>query len=163
MVPRVVDLGPVDEYHQVGVLLYGARFAKVFHAGGLLADGGRGAPELGDSYDRDLELHREDLEVSRYPGDLLDAALTEAGDMHELDIVYDYEPYVLSCHQLAGLGAHLEHRDVTGVIDEDGGVGQDTRAGDYIDEPLVADAPGAVVAGVYARVGAQEPLGELYL
>jgi len=30
MVPRVVDLGPVYEYHQVGVLLDGARFAQVF-------------------------------------------------------------------------------------------------------------------------------------
>src|SRR5262245_39508349 len=89
----LVDLGAVDEEHQVRVLLDRAGLAEIRENRALAAAAGlHGAGELGETDDRNLELLREGLERPGDRRDLLLAVLGRFRPAHELEVVDDDEP-----------------------------------------------------------------------
>src|SRR5215207_8402669 len=83
----VVVLVPVDERDQVGVLLDRARLAQVGEDRTLVVSLLDGARELAHGQNRDVEVAREDLEVARDLGNLLDAILDAGARGHQLEVV----------------------------------------------------------------------------
>src|SRR5689334_24463413 len=93
----VVELLAVDEAHDVGVLLDRARLAEVRQLGPpVLATAlFRGARQLRDRDDGNVELLGERLERTRDIGDFLLAILDVARTLHQLQVVDDHERNVV--------------------------------------------------------------------
>src|SRR6266542_3592334 len=104
----VVELLPVDEADDIGVLLDGARLAEV----GKL---------------RAAMLPAALLERPRDVGDLLLAILDVAWARHQLQIVHDHERNVVLGLQPACLRAHRERRERGGIVNPDRGRAEQAR------------------------------------
>ena len=116
----VVVLVAVDEHDEVGVLLDRARLAQVGEHRALVRALLDAAVELRERDDRALELARERLEPARDLADLLDAVVRPAVAAHQLQVVDQDqpEPVRVLLQQPARLRAHVEHREVGRVVDE---------------------------------------------
>ena len=115
-----VVLRAVDERHDVGVLLDGARFAQVRELRTLRAAahlGGTAQLRQGDN--RHVQFLGDGLERARNERHLLLAvALGVLVARHELEVVDDDDFDVVVNLEPPGLGAELEDRKGRGVIDE---------------------------------------------
>src|ERR1041385_6932392 len=84
-----VHLGPVDEDHDVRILLDGPRIAQIGQDGlPVTAPLLRGPRELRERDDRRLELARERLERAGNVGDLLDPVLLVLRAAHQLEVIH---------------------------------------------------------------------------
>lgn len=113
----------VEEADHVGVLLDGAGFPEVGHAGGAAAL--FGAPvELGEDDDGDLEFLGDGFEAC---GDFGDFPFAGAFGLfgfgaHQLEVVDGDELDVFVALFATGFGADVTDGDGWGVVDEEGGV-----------------------------------------
>ena len=133
----VVVAVAVDEGDDVGVLLDGAGFPKVGEerlavAAALL----RGAGELGERDDGDVEFFGECFEATGDGGDFLGTVLVAAGlrahgtGAHQLEVVDDDEvETALRLAEAARFGAHFGEGDAGGVVDEDVGLDEALEGG----------------------------------
>ena len=110
----------VDEHDDVGVLLDGARFAKVGQHRALLAAHLHRAGQLRQRDDGHVHLLRQHLEASRDLADL-DGAVAVFARLrrgHELQVVDDDDALLGGAQLAAGLGAQLQDGQRRRVVDE---------------------------------------------
>src|SRR5215813_2163887 len=106
-----VELGPVrpvDEHDNVGVLFDGARFAQVRQLRTALF-AFRGAGELAEDENGDLQFLGQALEAAGDAGDFFLARVEAAARGDELEIVDDQQRKTLVAFEATGLGADFEH------------------------------------------------------
>src|SRR6266571_2293109 len=117
----VVELLPVDEAHDVRVLLDGARLAQVGELGAAVLAAAllRRPRQLRDRHHGHVQLLGEPLQGAGDVGDLLLAVLDVARPRHELQVVDDDERDVVLGLEAPRLGPHRERRERRGVVDPD--------------------------------------------
>ncbi|MNC87554.1 hypothetical protein D3C83_32860 [compost metagenome] len=79
----------------------------------------RGARELREDDDRDVELLGQSLERAGNRAELERAVLEPAATRHQLDVVHHEQVEPVLRLETPGLGPHLEHPDAGGVVDEE--------------------------------------------
>src|SRR6266542_1496496 len=159
----VVELLPVDEADDIGVLLDGARLAEVGKLrAAMLPAALLGRPgQLRDRDDRNVELFGERLERPRDVGDLLLAILDVAWARRQLQIVNDHERNVVLGLQPACLRAHRERRERGGIVNPDRGRAEQARRAGQLGIIVVAQLPAAQPLSVDQALGADQALHEL--
>ena len=160
-----VILGAVDEAHDVGILLDGARLTQVAELGafavGAVFDA---AIELRQGDDGDVELFGQLLERARNHGHfLLSRTELHAAGVHELEVVDDNHLDVVLTGEAHGFGAQFEDGERGGVVDVEGSAVQGLDARHEL-VPLQGRKLAAFDFGAFefADVG-DEAVDELYI
>src|SRR5437867_5820584 len=155
----VVELLPVDEADDIGVLLDGARLAEVgeLRAAMLPAALLRRPGQLRDGDDRNVELFGERLERPRDVGDLLLAILGVAGTLHQLQIVDDHERNVVLGLQPACLRAHRQRRERGGIVNPDRRRAEQARRAGELGIVVIAQLATPQALSIAQAFRAQQP------
>src|SRR5574341_1003884 len=137
-----VHLRPVNENHQVGVLLDGAGIPQVGEQGPPVATPlFRGPRQLGERDDRRLELPGQRFQRAGDEADLLLAAVRVRGPAQQLQVVHHEQPDVVLRLEPPGLGTELEQAERGAVVDPDGGGAQQARGARHLGIVIVPEVP----------------------
>src|SRR5205807_2131552 len=99
----------VQKHDRVRILLDAAALAQVGQARLVVLAVFRGAIDLGQRQDGDLQLTRQVLQAARDGGDLLLPAVAAVVRLNQLQVVDDHGPNLVPQLQTAGVGGDAEH------------------------------------------------------
>src|ERR1700684_3295703 len=115
-----VDLGAVQEQHNVGVLLQRSRLTKVGHHWTLIGALFKFSRELRQRDYRTFELSRQDLERTAHLRDFDLAVLGTTTRAHQLQIVNNHDAEVaVLLFNASSASAHVHDRQTWVVVNED--------------------------------------------
>ncbi len=116
----MIDLVPVDEHDDVGVLLDGPRFTQVGVDRALVGPLFQRAVELRQRHHRTVEFLRQALQRAGNLRNLVGTVVTAgARDLHQLQVVdHDHADLAMLACQASGTRAHFRRRNTGGVVDE---------------------------------------------
>ena len=108
----VVCIFPVDQDHNVGILLECAGLAQVRKLRTMIGSRLGSAAQLRQHEHRHIQLLGEPFKRSRDRAELQGAVLETAAPAHQLDIVDDQQAQAVFCLQPARFRAHLEDAEI---------------------------------------------------
>src|SRR3954451_1500871 len=159
----VVVLVPVDEHHEVRILLDLARFAQVREQRLLVRTRLDATRKLRHRDHRHLQLARQHLEPAADLADLLDAAVGAVLGATQLQVVDEHEAELVTRVQATRLRPQVEDAEVARVVYVERRGGELLGRLDDLRPAVGPDAPLAEVVAVQLRLGRDEALGEFCL